>query len=299
MQRSWITRRGFFRWLLGLGALSAGYAGAVEPGLRLRVQHWAVQPPMWPRGLSLRIVVLADPHLARPHMPLSRFRRIVEKANSLGGDLIVLLGDYQAGHPFQTAEVPVDQIAEAMADLRAPLGVHAILGNHDWWHDPGAQAREAGPTAYHTYLPAAGLRLLENEAVRLTHRGQSFWLAGIGDPIAFLPKKDRKGRRGVDDADAMLAEIIDDAPAILLLHEPDFFPRLRGRFALSLAGHTHGGQVRLFGWAPIVPSQFGNRYAWGPVEEEGHSMVVSGGLGCSILPVRFGMPPEITVVELS
>ncbi|MEM7508826.1 MAG: metallophosphoesterase [Pseudomonadota bacterium] len=298
MRRSPITRRGFFQWLLGFGALGAGYAGAVEPGMRLRIQNWALQPPTWPRGLGLRIVVLADPHLAEPHMPLSRFERIVEKANDLSGDLVVLLGDYQAGHPFRSADVPIDRIATAMGRLQAPLGVHAILGNHDWWHDPAAQAREAGPTAYHTALPEAGVRLLENDALRLEHRGQAFWLAGIGDPIAFLPKKDRKGRRGVDDAGAMLAKITDDAPAVLMLHEPDFFPHLRERFALSLAGHTHGGQVRLFGWAPIVPSQFGNRYAWGPVEEDGHTMVVSGGLGCSILPVRFGMPPEITVVEL-
>jgi predicted MPP superfamily phosphohydrolase len=85
---------------------------------------------------------------------------------------------------------------------------------------------------------------------------------------------------------------------ILMAHEPDIFVRVPDRVALTLCGHTHGGQVRLMGWSPVVPSAFGNRYAYGHVVEEGRHLVVSGGLGCSILPVRFGVPPEIVVVEL-
>jgi predicted MPP superfamily phosphohydrolase len=83
-----------------------------------------------------------------------------------------------------------------------------------------------------------------------------------------------------------------------MAHEPDIFPKVPDRVALTLSGHTHGGQVRLFGWSPIVPSEFGNRYAYGHVIEDGRHLIVSGGLGCSILPVRFGVPPEIVIVEL-
>ena len=90
----------------------------------------------------------------------------------------------------------------------------------------------------------------------------------------------------------------DDAPVILMAHEPDIFPEVPARVALTVSGHTHGGQVRLFGWSPIVPSAYGNRYAYGHVVEDDRSLVVSGGLGCSILPVRFGVPPEIVIVEL-
>ena len=68
--------------------------------------------------------------------------------------------------------------------------------------------------------------------------------------------------------------------------------------SLTLSGHTHGGQVRLFGWSPVTPSQYGNRFAYGHIIEDGRHLVVSGGLGCSIMPVRFGMPPEITVIDL-
>ena len=84
----------------------------------------------------------------------------------------------------------------------------------------------------------------------------------------------------------------------MLAHEPDVFPRVPDRVAVTLSGHTHGGQVRLLGYSPVVPSRFGNRYAYGHVREDGRHLIVSGGLGCSILPVRFGMPPEIVIVEL-
>ena len=91
----------------------------------------------------------------------------------------------------------------------------------------------------------------------------------------------------------------DDAPVILMAHEPDIFPDVPDRVCLTLSGHTHGGQVRLFGWSPVVPSRYGNRYAYGAIQEGGRHLVVSGGIGCSIAPIRFGMPPEITVVDLS
>jgi predicted MPP superfamily phosphohydrolase len=118
------------------------------------------------------------------------------------------------------------------------------------------------------------------------------WIAGLGSQWAFP-------RGGADDLAAALAPLAsDEAPAILLAHEPDVFPRVPRRVALTLSGHTHGGQVRLLGYSPVVPSRYGNRYAYGHVEEDGRHLVVSGGLGCSIAPVRFGVPPEITVIEL-
>ena len=98
----------------------------------------------------------------------------------------------------------------------------------------------------------------------------------------------------------------DDAPILLMAHEPDLFPQVKAadrRIALTVSGHTHGGQVRLFGHSPVVPSRFGNRYAYGHIIEprpdgsDAH-LVVSGGLGCSIAPVRFGVPPEIVLLEL-
>ncbi|TJX21195.1 MAG: metallophosphoesterase, partial [Mesorhizobium sp.] len=104
--------------------------------------------------------------------------------------------------------------------------------------------------------------------------------------------------RGLDDLDGTLAKISDAAPVILLAHEPDIFPKVPSRVSLTLAGHTHGGQVRLFGYSPVVPSRYGNRYAYGHVVENDRNLIVSGGLGFSIMPVRFGMRPEILQIDL-
>src|SRR5262249_37798046 len=122
--------------------------------------------------------------------------------------------------------------------------------------------------------------------------------AGLGDQLAY-----RMGDglfRGADDMNKTLSQIGDDtSPAILLAHEPDIFPRVPARFGLTLAGHTHGGQVKLpLIGRPLVPSIFGQRYAYGHVVENGRHLIVSGGLGVSNLPVRLGVPPEIVLIEL-
>ena len=108
----------------------------------------------------------------------------------------------------------------------------------------------------------------------------------------------RYGRE--DDLPATLAQIDDDAPAILMAHEPDLFVDVPDRFAVTLSGHTHGGQVHLpvLG-RPVIPSAYGQRFAYGHIREEGRDLIVSAGLGCSAIPVRFGVPPEITVITLA
>ena len=302
-----ITRRTLLRrmgHLTLLGGAAGGYAVAGEP-MRLRVQRYRPNPPTWPSGLRLRIAALADLHACRPWMSPNRIARIVEKTNALNPDVTVLLGDYAAGHRFVSGKVDSSEWAPVLGRLKAPLGIHAVLGNHDWWDDRRAQSREQGPTIYHGRLADAGISVLENSAVRLETPNGAFWLAGLGDQLAFPPNRvlGRKHWQGVDDLPGTLKTLTDDRPAILLAHEPDVFAEVPSRFSLTLAGHTHGGQVRLIGHSPLVPSRFGNRYAYGHVRETGpegepRDLIVSGGLGCSIMPVRFGMPPEIVVVDL-
>ncbi len=294
-----LSRRAFLKWIGGLftaGIGTAGYAGVVEPAFRLIVKTYQIQPPAWPRDKRLRIVALADPHMGEPHMPLSRLSYVVEKVNALKPDLIVLLGDYVAGHRFVTKGIAVRDTAKVCRNLSAPLGIYAILGNHDWWDDRTAQRTGKGPIIAHRAFEAEGIPVLHNDAIKLTRNGQAFWLLGLGDQWALAR---RGGYVGVDDLPGVMAKINDNDPAILLAHEPDIFPKVSPRVALTLSGHTHGGQVRIFRYSPIVPSRFGNRYAYGHIKEGNKHLVVSGGLGCSILPVRFGVPPEITVVELS
>jgi len=287
------SRRAFFKVLGTAGLTGIGlssYAFAIEPRFRLAVTHYRLTPPGWPRdGRRLRVAALADIHACEPWMPLSRVEEIVATTNRLEPDLIVLLGDYVAGlQRFRSATVAPEDWARAFGRLSAPLGTYAILGNHDWWSNVD-RVRAA--------FDAHDIPVLENNAELLAAPdGTSFWLAGLGDQLAYYRGNGRF--HGVDDLPGTLAGVPDDGnPVVLLAHEPDIFAAMPDRVSLTLAGHTHGGQVALpyFG-RPIVPSR--TPYAYGHIVENDRHLIVSGGLGCSIVPVRFGVPPEIVVVDL-
>jgi len=299
-----ISRRGFFRGVsrFALGALAlSSYAVLVEPLLlRQRIRHYDLKLARWPTGLDLSIAVVADLHACEPWMNVARIEAIVAQTNALGADLIVLLGDFSSGHRLVTRRLEPAEWARPLAQLKAPLGVHAILGNHDWWDDRAVQAIRRGPPYGRGALEQAGIPVYENDVVRLSKDGRAFWLAGLGDQLAFWPvRRHYPGLRwGIDDLAATLAKTKDAEPVILLAHEPDIMPRVPERVSLVLSGHTHGGQVRLFGFSPVVPSRYGNRFAYGHVREQ-TDLIVSGGLGCSIAPVRLGVPPEILLVKVS
>ena len=298
-----ITRRSFLK-LMGGGFISAAilgsYAFAIEPLYRLNVTRYSLNPPNWKSGLELRIAVLADLHACNPWMSIKRIGSIVDRTNALRPDLVLLLGDYVSGMRAVTSHIEPQVWAEILGRLEAPLGRYAVLGNHDWWEDPAAQKLGEGPTQSGRALQAAGVSVLENDAIRLEQNQTPFWLAGLGDQLAFPPSKEfnRTNWRGVDDLPGTLGKVADDAPILLMAHEPDIFPNVPERVSLTLSVHTHGGQFRMFGYSPVVPSKFKNRYAYGHVVEEGRHLLVSGGLGCSIAPVRIGVPPEIVLLEL-
>lgn len=298
-----LTRRGMLKTFGGLfaaGFASSAYAVGIEPLLRLRTTTYRITPRGWPEGQKLRIVALADIHACDPWMNARRIGDICRYANDLGGDMIVLLGDYISSMRSVWSQVPPEIWAAELSVLHAPLGVHAILGNHDWWDDLDAQAAGGGETVSHRLLRREGIAVYSNHATRIETEAGAFWLAGLEDQLALRPGRqwNRFGYVGLDDLPSTLAQVTDDAPIVLLAHEPDIFPRVPSRVSLTLSGHTHGGQVRLFGYSPMVPSAYGNRFAYGHIIEESRHLCVSGGLGCSIAPVRFGSPPEIMVVDL-
>jgi len=297
-----LTRRALLKAIAGFGIATFGFTGyalGVEPW-RHRIVRYRPRPANWPDDLRLKIALVADIHACEPWMDLERVASIVTDTNALKPDLILLLGDYMAHHRFVRRRIAAPEWARVLADLKAPLGAHAILGNHDWWDDRAAQLRGSGPIDARLALEAVGIPVYENSAKRLVKEGRPFWLAGLGDQLAFrFPERGgRRSYRGVDDLPKTLAHVTDDAPVLLMVHEPDAFPNVPKRVALTVAGHTHGGQVALAGFAPVVPSRFGRRYVRGHVVEGGRDLIVSAGLGCSLLPVRFGVPPEIVLVEL-
>jgi predicted MPP superfamily phosphohydrolase len=295
------SRRQFFRSLGGLSAVGASTAayGVGEPVLQLRLTQYALSPRQWPADFPLRIAVIADIHACDPWMSLDRIQDIVERTNALKADVIVMLGDYVAGHHHVIRFIPAGEWASVLAGLKAPLGVHAILGNHDYWEDKTVQRAGQGTTVARRALEAVGIPVYENDVQRLTKDGRSFWLAGLGDQLAFLPARRFRqvARVGVDDLGATLAKVTDSAPVILLAHEPIVALRVPSRVALQLSGHTHGGQVRLLGWSPALRAKRDARLAYGHVRLK-CDVVVSGGLGCSIMPFRLGVPPEIVLVSL-
>src|SRR5438445_1072526 len=295
-----ISRRHFFKLFGGLGAfgVSTTAYGFSEPALQLDVTRYNIMPSQWPADFKLNIAVIADLHACDPWMSLERIHGIVERTNSLNADVVVMLGDYVAGHRKVTRFIPASEWAPVLAGLKAPLGVHAILGNHDWWEDKEVQREGKGFTVARRALEASGIPVYENDAKRLSKNGRPFWLAGLGDQLAYIPARHfRPVRRiGVDDLGATLAKVTDSAPVVLLAHEPDVAARVPARVAVQLSGHTHGGQVRLLGWSPITPS--GPLLAYGQIRKN-CDVVVSGGLGCSIIPFRLGATRGIVLLTFA
>jgi predicted MPP superfamily phosphohydrolase len=263
---------------IAAGALAL-WAFWLEPA-SLRIATYRLSLPRWPAACSdLKIAVISDLHVGSPFNGVAKLERIVAETQRAQPDLVLLAGDFVIqgvrGGRFVAPEV----IGAKLGELATPLGVFAVLGNHDWWLD-GPRVRRA--------LETSRIPVLENRAVELRRGDCAFWLAGIGDFWEGWP-----------DVKGTLENVPPDASVLVLTHNPDVFPDVPDRVALTIAGHTHGGQVRvpLVG-RPIVPSSYGERFAIGAVVEDGRHLFVTSGVGTSILPVRFLVPPEISLLEL-
>ena len=231
----------------------------------------------WPRGAPpIRALLISDIHVAGPDMPPARLARIVWQIEALNPDIVLIAGDFVSDKRLATRSYSFARAVETFERLRPRLGIFAVLGNHDHWRD-AAEARRA--------LEAVGVRVLDNEAVR----------AG---PLAI---------GGLDDAFTDHHDVTATVRALrrlggarmLLSHSPDPFPDVPRDIGLMLAGHTHCGQIRL----PVIGaistmSEHGDRYACGRVDENGRTLIVTAGLGTSILPLRFGARPDMWMVTL-
>jgi uncharacterized protein len=285
-----ISRRRF----LTLGTATAGAAifgaadaFAFEPRFGLTIKEWTVAHAHWPKqSKPLRIGVLTDIHAVEPWMPARRVGTIANTLNELKPDVIVLLGDYVNAlrRGYYSATVPVSEWGAALGDLHAPLGVYAVLGNHDWWSGEVPSIRRTFETA--------GICLLENAAIKVAHNGNPVWIAGLCDQLTY-------NSRGIQDLKATLNQVPEDVPAILLAHEPDIIAHVPHRVTLTLSGHTHGGQVYIpMLGRPAIGAGPYSKYAYGHIVEKGRHLIVSSGLGLSNFPIRFLVPPEIAIVTL-
>lgn len=261
--------------VLGLLLLAALWSMGIEPRwvARRDIAH-AVAGWQGPPGL--KVAVAADWHISRQPfwrvMTAERARAIVQEINGAAPDVVLLPGDLIASrNDDPDTGRPEDEIADVLGGLRAPLGVYAVLGNHDWWHDGAAMA---------VALRRRGITVLENEAVPL--KGTPLWVVGIGDDFTGHSQP-RKATIGLPAG----------AQALVLMHDPASLLELPPLAGLLVAGHTHGGQVALpFYGALAIPSAAPREWAYGWVAHGANRMHVTSGLGVSILPVRFNMRPE-------
>jgi uncharacterized protein len=258
-----------------LGAAALVYRAAWREPRALVTPEVPLALPAWPSALDgLRVALVSDVHAGAGHMTPARLAWIVDRVLALDADLHLLLGDFLDSTPLGAGRARVRDVAREMA--RLPRSI-AVLGNHDW--------RAAGP-AMGWALREAGVPVLENDAIPIR---DGLWVAGVADP-----------RHRFADLEAALRMPPQDAAVLLATHDPDVFPDVPARAALTVAGHLHGGQVNV----PIVrhavlPTEFGDRYLAGHVVEEGRHLYVSAGLGTAGLPLRLRRPPEIPVLKLT
>ena len=212
---------------------------------------------------GLSIAVLSDIHAGSPSVDEEKLREIVARTNELNPYFVVILGDLMVRDNWSNRPIEPEVIAGILKDLRPQGYVYAVLGNHDWWYD-GNRVRQA--------LEKNGIKVLENEAAAIVDPDSRLWLAGIADawtrPI---------------DIETTLAQIPQGHTVIALTHNPDVFTKIPPSVALTLAGHTHGGQVNLpLLGRLVVPSDYGQRFAAGHIVEGGKHLFVTTGIGTSV-----------------
>ena len=281
-RRNWKSRlRRLLAALAVLGLVLAmwGYWNATRDPI---VRQASLMVAGWPQDEApLKVLLVSDIHVAGPDMPPARLRRIIGELNRLKPDLVLIAGDLVSEKRVATHIYTASQVVAPLADFRARLGTVATLGNHDHWFDPAALASE---------LRRNGIRILENDAAEVG----PLVIGGVGDEFT-----------GHDDIAATYAAMdrlpqeLRPKPRIVMTHSPDIVPDLPEPVAAVFAGHTHCGQI----WLPLISpisrmSRYGNRFACGAIADRGQAVFVAAGLGTSILPLRFGAPPDVWLVRL-
>ena len=274
----WLLRLVFAGGLAGLALLALAYAEATRAPV---VVSYDVASPAW-TGPPVTVALLADTQAAHPDMPPARVARIVDQTNALKADLVVLAGDFVTGRLVQSGRVGPVEATAPFAGLSAPLGVFAVLGNHDM-ERPGL----AGEVT--EGLEAAGVTVLRNRAAR----AGPLWVAGVDD-----------NRHGVTGVTAAMAGVPPGAPLLYLVHNPDNLVDAPARVGLTLAGHSHGGQVRLpFVGALVLPITHRDwargHIVWRGTDGQARHMVVTSGLGTSGAPIRSPCSWAATLAALS
>lgn len=281
--------------LLFVGILGL-WAFYFEPD-SLTVNRVKLKLPDWPEGLKVKIAVLSDYHIGMPYFREEKLHKITKIVNSLKPDLIVILGDFDA-YTITRSNIDQNEIISAFSKLKAPYGTYAIIGNHynnrpeklhkDIFFTPimGIFRNKLKPNLVRSLLNKANIEILEGINKEISINGKSFYLIGLA--YKYLTK---------ENIEIQISDIPEKAGKILLTHKPDRIKDVPSSVNLTLAGHTHGGQVNLPIIGVLMPhSEYG--YTKGHFIDEGKHLFVTSGLGNQTLPVRFRVPPEIVLLEV-
>ena len=288
--KNWLKRIALALLAIAISiALLLGYAYFVEPRQFVVVEE-TLAVPNWDRELNgFKVVAISDIHTGSNYAPIERLRLVVEKANEQNADLIVLLGDYVSessrgrrrdvpeGSDGTDLKIPANEIADALQGFSARHGVYAIIGNHDWYHNEQKVRRE---------LERVGIRVLNNEVARIEADGRAVQLWGIEDLW--------KNRRVPSEPFESLAE---KRNVIALTHNPDSLLSAPHGFSIMFAGHSHGGQINFPIFGPFAPFN-DPRFMDGHAAVDGKHVYVTSGVGTSVIPLRWRVPPEIAVITL-
>lgn len=260
--------------IVGAGLIVSAYRAAHGDAV---VRRAAIALPHWPADTPPITVALAsDIHVGGGAMSPARLVRLMDQIAAERPDLALFAGDFIDGHDAGTARAAAPLLTAAFRRLRAPLGTIAVLGNHDHDSDPAVVA---------TALRRAGATVLENEAMR----AGPLAIGGVGDAYSGHDRLEETTQR---------LRALPGAP-LLLTHSPDVALALPPDTPVLLAGHTHCGQVVLPRIGALwIPSRYGSRYRCGIIREGDRIVVVGAGLGTSLLPLRFGAPPDIWLLTL-
>ena len=255
--------------LIAIFFVIVAYSFFVEPN-RLDLNKYVIQDSQLK---GVKIVFASDFHV-KPYGQ-KRLDKIVDMINAENPDLVLSVGDFVCGHMHHST-MPIEDIAKTLGKVKAKYGFYTTLGNHDAWY---------GNDEVQKALEQNRIKVLGNENIKLNVNGKTLYIAGVEDLMTGKPN---------------VYEALNNTkrPVVMLTHTPDMFPKVPDDVNLTLAGHTHGGQIRIPFLGPIfTASSHRDKYSKGFIEENGKKMIVTTGIGVSILPIRFNCPPEIVVIE--
>lgn len=263
-------------WLLIAAALAGGIYASCYERFWLQVSEVRIPLARLPRSFhGLRIALLSDTHLGLFFRPRHLFK-VVDAINQNRPDLVCLAGDFVSSknrRGMYCATIPI------LSRLEAPSGKFSVLGNHDY---------HSGAEAVTRVMRNSGFQVLLNGHAELHRGAESLFLIGLEDVLAGWPDV-IKASRGIPDT----------ACRIVMVHEPDYAEYLKNfPIDLQLSGHSHGGQVCLPLFGPIVTSRMGKKYHSGLHRADGLLIYTTRGVGTTLLPFRFFCRPEITIITL-